>query len=489
MTDLIDILADPHRRLETIYTIVDKNSKRVKFQPNKIQSEIFASKSKRKAVLKARQFGVSTGCILKLFDDTIWNRDRTNVILAHEQDAIKKLFRIVRRAYEFLEPELKPEIARGGGSKYEMYFPAINSLIYCDLESRGDTINNLHISEAAFSEKERIDATMQAVPLTGNVTFETTPNGIGNWFYDFWNEDTAFEKLFYPWFFHDEYRIVSDLPIILTIEEREFCYKVKKYFGRDISKGQINYRRFKQNEMRQSGGLSFMQEYPEDDNSCFLTSGNPAIDLQLVAELKKKAPKPLTDLGHLKTYKQPIASRSYVIGADVAEGVGGDYSVGIVLDVESREEIAIMRGYWKPGDFAHRLNDLGKMFTVRGVMPLIAVERNNHGHAVLLELDEHIHYPRLFRADDDRLGWKTDRITRPVMIDILIQGIENQTAHFNSDYFLGECLTLINNDGKIEAAEGKHDDCIIAGAIALSIAIDKAQSIAIYSDLNKKIRI
>ena len=68
-------------------------------------------------------------------------------------------------------------------------------------------------------------------------------------------------------------------------------------------------------------------------------------------------------------------------------------------------------------------------------MPLVAVEKNNHGHAVLLELKEHIKYPRLFVPEGKKdPGWITDRVTRPIMIDTFIDGVENGT------------ISLLNHD-------------------------------------------
>jgi len=59
--------------------------------------------------------------------------------------------------------------------------------------------------------------------------------------------------------------------------------------------------------------------------------------------------------------------------------------------------------------------------------PLVAVERNNHGHAVILELNESPELPNLYVHKDDKLGWLTDRISRPLMIDGFIDAVEHGT--------------------------------------------------------------
>lgn len=484
--EIADKLFLPEVRIKNHYKIKTKKSELVTFNPNYIQNLILQNQLKRKCILKARQFGVSTLELIRMLDHAAFNPNITCCILAHDQDGIKKLFSTVRTAYSNMPEGYRPEVDKGGGSLYELRFPDWNSKIYCDLDSRGDTINWLHVSEAAFiKEKDRVFATMQAVPMDGIITFETTPNGMGNWFYDFWQDDTnGFEKLFYPWFFHDEYQIPVD-NMDYTDEELSFVGFVKTKYGIDIIKEQIAFRRAKQAELK----YLFKQEYPEDDASCFLSSGNPALNLTIVSDQIKNSSTPLIDKDGIKIYKYRDNSKNYVIGADTAEGIGGDYCAAQVFEVGTRIQVATLRGHFKPFDFAYKLEELANHFVKPGnVMPLLAVERNNHGHAVLLQLSEHIRYPNLFRSNDDKLGWLTDRITRPIMIDAFIDGIENKTVILNDRETLGECMTLINNNGKIEAQTGKHDDLFIAACIAMQLCINMG-SLDLYENIGKMIRI
>jgi hypothetical protein len=487
-------LNDPNWRINNLYSIVDKNGDRVQFRRNLIQEKIAFSPKKRKTILKARQFGVSTGCIIELFDWAIFNKNATAVILAHEQDSIKKLFRIVQRAHKFLPDQLRPRVDRGGGSKYEFYFPDINSRIYCDLESRGDTIGRLHVSEAAFmKDSAKLKSTLQAVPInTGKVTIETTPNGMANHFYDMWTDsDSIYEKLFYPWYIFPEYTLPVTEKMILTDDEIELVKKAKKLFGVTITNGQIAFRRFKKSELKVSSfdktRVTFEQEYPEDDISCFLASGQSVMDLFAVKKMISEASDPIEDKDGLKIYRKPAKDRRYVIGCDPAEGIKKDFSVAVVIDIGSREVVAKLRGQWKPSDFARLITKLGKQYSSPGKgHPIIAVERNNHGHAVLLALNEMLNYPNIYVSPhDERLGWATTPITRPIMIDNLIDAIEENNLKVNDKEILGECLTLVDNNGKIEAAEGKFDDCITSTAIALQVCL--SNSLSVYDDIDRRI--
>lgn len=491
--DQILTLSNSDWRYQNLYSIVDKRGERVVFTPNIIQKKIRANKKKRKMILKARQFGVSTGCIIDLFDWVCFTRNATAVIMAHEQDSIKKLFRIVARAYKFMPELLRPRLDRGGGSKYEYYFPDINSRIYVDLESRGDTIGRLHVSEAAFmKDSSKLKSTLQAVPIDGRVTIETTPNGMANHFFDDWTDpDSNYDKLFFPWYVYPDYKIETTDPLNYTEDELELIAKANRLFNIKITPEQIAFRRYKKAELKVSAHdqtkVTFEQEYPEDESTCFLSSGDAVMDLEKINQLLQAAGDPISDSGGLKVYRKPVKGRRYVIGADCAEGIKRDWSVGTVIDVEAFEVVAKIRGQWKPSEFAEKLNDLGKMYSSPGpIYPLLAVERNNHGHAVLLKLDEALRYPNLYLDErDERLGWRTDSTSRPIMINHFIDAIDDGHLKVTDKDILSECLTLIDNAGKIEASDGKHDDSIISCAIAIQISFKS--HLSVYDDLKSKI--
>lgn len=475
-------------RLNNLYKIVDKDGKMRTFKENGIQRQINNSKKRRKMILKYRQGGVTTNESLKMLDFVAHKLNKNACLMADDQGNMEKIFSKVRYAHSKMPLAFRPKIDRGGGSKYELRFPDINGRMYCSLEGRGDTIHWLHISEAAFAKPERIKATLEAVPLNGVVTFESTPNGMGNHFYRRWiTKSDRLAKLFFPWFFHEEYRLDGS-HVVLTKEEGEFCKKVKRMFDLEITKDQIAFRRAKQEDQTEL----FIQEYPEDDVTCFLASGGSAMDLEIIRNFLLSAPDPIEDTGTMKIFKKFDSTRLYAIGADTAEGRGGDNSVAVVMDVATREEVAqICSNRWKPMKFAQEIFKLAEMYHKPGrEWPLVGVERNNHGHAVLLQLQEHLSYPNLYYYkddDEDAAGWHTNSVTRPVMIDTFIEGTEDGTIVLNSRDTLGECLTLIDNNGKIEAEEGENDDRIIANAIAVQMCIKQSPLLGLYSNLSESI--
>lgn len=467
-------LLNPRWRWNNLYFIIDKKGNRILFKENEVQAWINDNDSPRKLILKARQFGVSTSEIIKCLDYAIWHKNVTVCILAHKDDAIKKLFRIVKRAHKYMNPNIKPDIGKGGGSMYEMYFPRAESRIYCDLESRGDTINKLHVSEMAFMKnRDRVDATLQAVPIGGEVGIESTPKGM-NHFHEMWTDkDSVYKKMFFPWYLHSEYNLPLERGEKMgkwTDEEINLIEYAFKEFKVNISPEQIKWRRWK---IRETKAL-FFQEYPESDSECFLTSGEQVMDLRLLSKyLKAYKPGKLILDGNAEVFEEPERSKRYVIGADTSEGVSKDFSVAAVYEKKSRKHVATLRGKFKPKRFAELLDELGRYYAGPRRHPLIAVERNNHGHSVLLWLEEKLKYPDVFKHDDDRPGWKTNSMTRPIMLDTFIDGVDDEFVVPRDAQTLKECMTLVDNNGKIEAMDGKNDDCVIAHSIALQMCMEK----------------
>jgi hypothetical protein len=83
----------------------------------------------------------------------------------------------------------------------------------------------------------------------------------------------------------------------------------------------------------------------------------------------------------LTVYVLPEHGRRYVLGADPAEGnPTSDESALEVIGEETGEECAHLAGRYEPATFAAHLDTIGRWYNHARVL----VERNDHGHAVLL---------------------------------------------------------------------------------------------------------
>jgi len=106
------------------------------------------------------------------------------------------------------------------------------------------------------------------------------------------------------------------------------------------------------------------------------------------------------------------------------------------------------------------------------------VERNNHGYTTLEALHSTLHYVPLYRhrrydqsgSGGEVLGWPTNAQTKPVMIDDLAEAVAEGHLPIHSEGLVDECLTFITTDsGSRQAQPGKHDDRVMAAAIAWQV--------------------
>jgi len=479
-------------RLCNLYYIKNKLGKKQKFNLNATQKKLNDSTSQYDATLKGRQQGVSTYYVLKYFDDAIFTPNTTVAIIAHKRDAIEKLFRIARYAYKYLPEGIKPVLAKGGGSKYELYFPEIESRIYVSLEVRSDAVQKLHISEyGLMKNKDAYDASIEALPLdSGVASIESTPMGLNHFYKDWVDPEWHFKRHFFPWFFHYENILALDSGVKIkpTDEEKILIAKAKNNHGITITKEQLNWRRTK---IRQKSRDSFLVEHPEDDITCFMSSGTNPLNTEQLKNQLLEIQEPLRKVREIVIYEEFNKDDIYVCGADTAGGTGGDYYYGTVFRVRGWVQCAQVRGNrWKASEFASLLIKMCKIYTHGHRFPLLGVERNNHGHAVLLSLSELEHYPNLFYHDehDEKLGWNTTGLTRHTLIDHFIEAVDNQILKIRSKELLGECLTLVDNKGKIEAQEGEHDDCVMGTAVAIQL-LQRSKKLELWDNLGDLISV
>lgn len=85
-----------------------------------------------------------------------------------------------------------------------------------------------------------------------------------------------------------------------------------------------------------------------------------------------------------------------------------------------------------------------------------------------------MNYANIF-AKDGQLGWLTSAASRPAMIENMAAVLVAGPDLFHSPRLLEECRTFVRHpDGGTAAAEGAHDDCVMAMAIALEVRREDA---------------
>ena len=161
-------------------------------------------------------------------------------------------------------------------------------------------------------------------------------------------------------------------------------------------------------------------------------------------------------------YEQPQLRRPYLVVVDTAEGdAGSDPSAILIIDALMWEEVGFAQGQWEPSSTA------GYAFRVANAYndATVVVERNNHGHSVLLALREIYGYKWIYKSPfDKKSGWLTTARTKTLAIDKLAEVMETGEIGFKTKIILAQ---LANIEASSQAApEGDHDDAAMTAIIA-----------------------
>jgi hypothetical protein len=125
-------------------------------------------------------------------------------------------------------------------------------------------------------------------------------------------------------------------------------------------------------------------------------------------------------------------------------------------------QCAELHGHFPPQELAARVAVLAHKYNDA----LVAVERNNHGHAVLAHLMMSQGYTNVYKSGGQP-GWLTTSASRPRMLENFGASLAAAPFMFLSPRLLEECRTFIRHpDGTCSAAAGAHDDTVMAMAIA-----------------------
>lgn len=467
--------------------IRDREGRLVLLRPNVAQQQYALRRGTRNIILKARQLGMTTYIAARFFMSTIFRPGTVTLQVAHSLESAQQIFRIVHRFVEHLHPDELRRIRMVRANVRELAFAGVDSRYIVDTAGnenagRGLTIHNLHASEVALwpgHPQETMAALLAAVAPGGAVDIESTPHGAGGYFHAEWLRAVAcpersrgagdsFTPHFFPWWLEPAYR----QPLVPGESLEPFSEEEKLLIARErLALEQIKYRR---SLARTFGGLA-PQEFAETDTDCFLVSGRPVFDVPAIdARLRQLALPPcgIAQNGAEWTWLEPQQARCYIIGADVAEGgAEGDFSAAVVLDLETGLQCAELMARWPLARFAQELARLGERYNGA----LIAVERNNHGHAVLYALQHQFNYGPLYQhAERDggagKIGWLMNARTKPQAIGALGKMLRDAPATFASRRLLEQCRSFAyGDDGAMAALPGTHDDLVIAAAIALAV--------------------
>lgn len=424
--------------------------------------------NKRTLVLKARQVGISWASgVIALWWAMVHPGVTVLMLSIGERESVE-LLRRVRRLWESLpEPIRSRWSVDSAAHRFAIKSPhgtsAIVSLPSSSSAGRGYTVSFLVLDEAAFMSngEERLAALLPTIGDQGNVLMLSTANGATGLFHDLWRGASGGEN---DW-----------NPVFIRADERP---------GRGAE-----WIEAERNALGELAG----QELPMTPSEAFISSGSGVFDagtLHQVLETQCSEPvwigrieRDATGVHAMKNkdglwrvWQWPEKGRKYVIVADVCAGQGArDYSHAVIYDIESWDQVAYLHGKPTPGALAVELMNAGWLYQHDGRPAMLCPEANNYGQATIATLTDS-GYPNLYhhnrmdqeRPDETRLiGFYTSQKSKALAIGALQTGLRERTLGVRDPAFITEALGyIINDNGKLTAGPGLHDDRVMANAIA-----------------------
>ena len=470
---------------------------------------------------KPRQFGFTTDAAIDMLDDACFIPGASGTIIAHDRETLGKVFAIIKRAYDNMPQELKPETQYDTRNEYKFKrrFDRVllDNELNVALKIRGTTVPRLHISEAAYikDREELKTGAKQAVPKTGRITEESTGNGMEGFYDDVMDALDKQQKakaggtplsphdyrvFFYAWFENLEYSLVGTLPEADGTRYGDEEELRAKY---NLTDGQLLWRRWKLDEFRTkqaTDGVSlnvfqrFKQEYPATLLECFQSGGGNIFNLEVLMDMVASTPmgfELLDQLGlpedirkkaeHLifkdvSIWKLPEVGKRYVAGVDPSDGEGSDNTCIDVWEIppvatDKLIQVAQYYGKIRPDHGAELCKSICQFYNDA----FVGVENNMLSFVLFLSkiypnyyMEVQVDKKTLKRTT--RLGWSTNLKTRDPMIDDFIALFEDSYLEINSGVTISEMKTFVKKDnGKREHADGRHDDSLIGAMIALQM--------------------
>lgn len=492
-----------------------------------MEGQRMAGKPIRLIMLKARQWGGST--LVQMYMAWIQcchRRNWNSLICAHVKDTsaqIRGMYTKVLQNYppdlwmgdkepsfEGFERALNTRIIGGRGCKVTVSSAENQDAI------RGSDIAMAHLSEVAFWP-----ATVKKTPadliraVCGSVAFlpytvvimESTANGVGNFFHNEWLRaercESDKEPVFVPWHEIDLYRLPVDDKEVPRLWDSLTAYE-RKLWKEGVTLEAIKWFH---NKAKEYASLDQMlAEYPGTPIEAFSNSGANVFDPKQVERLRGACRKPalVGDVfsqpdtagiypcknGNLKVWAMPDCKKDYVLAIDVGgRSLKSDCSVMSVLqypDYKSKrpvtpvEVVAQWRGHCDHDVLAAKAISLARTYNdalliiesntveneeslVDGSMTVLEYLGENYSHCYTRQ-----YFNNQTMTMTDRIGFYSNRRTKPMLIDALIAAIREGNLVERDEDAVEEYLTYCQNqNGSYGPRPGCHDDILMTRALGL----------------------
>jgi hypothetical protein len=456
-------------------------------------------------VLKGRQLGCSTLTEAILFIWCFLHPGTNALVLSKDQESSDYLLGMYKLFWQ-RGPFQGLYETKYDRSNY-MEWHGTRSSVTTDTANKADvgrskTIQAAHCSEVAFWEKadEIVAGLGEAIPYEHGtiVIYESTAQGVGNFFHDEWNKaqthQSTFTPMFFPWFKHTEYAVEDHGLRFQDLEddEREL---LKTY--PEMTLAHLAWRRRKLQSY--TNPEKFKEEYPCCPEEAFLSTGTNVFPLEKLKQcfdpevsvdqgylINNNGALEWVDdpRGHTWVYKRPDSRyrRRYVVAVDSTWTVEGDPGCVQVLDRASMEQVAVWHGKADPETLGNISLALAMWY---GPETLLNAEIQGGGKRVM-QVWRDANWPNIwydYRSDHPKLrkqvlGWNTTFESKRTMLGTM-QGViqrKHLLIHHPATYYeMTHYVATV--DGEFgPARRSGHDDTVMALGVAIMTVITETGS-------------
>lgn len=489
-----------------------------------IERQYNAGRPVRIIVLKARQLGLSTASEAVGFVWCFMHPGTQALVLAHEDKASQRLYQMTRLFWERWPH--KPLFSEQYKTRRQLRWAETESQLEVATaknpeSQRSGTFNFVHGSEVAFwPDPETLWTGLRdSVPRRHKtmVVLESTANGVGNWWHEQWqaaeNGESEFTPMFFPWYFHDAYRLAgTDITLrdlddeetaLLELMQQPISFTrstvIDETTGQpyDLAPGlsvtqcleALAWRRV---EVRSKGLDKFHQEMPSTPEEAFISTGNPIFPPSSVMDCyepmtgvrgtlyRDNYGRPFFDEqpdGDLKLFKKPsptdVRSDKYFVSADPSENRhAGDPACIQVINRATNEQVAVWHSHANPVIVARQMMLLGDFYHHAMLCPEVegggqatigAIMQAGYGNVWSWKK------PDRTTSSFNVWGWSTNYNTKLWAITELQQLFQTRSVLIHDKLTYTELLNFVEraNGTMGNSSNSPHDDTVMALAIAV----------------------
>lgn len=418
----------------------------------------------RVIINKARQLGFSTVIAAFIVWTTLFHNNKDVLIIANKEEVAINLLKKVKLAFQRLPTWMflarikkwnEKEVVFSNGSE-------IKAIAKSDDAGRSLAVSLVVFDEAAHID--RMDELWRGAGSTtatgGKIIAASTPNGIGNWFHEYFTkaesgENPDWHAFITHWWENPEFaEDLEEDPLVPGGKTSPWFRKTTQGWSR----------------------LDIAQELL----TSFIESGDNFFSTDTITYYEKMVEEPIEKEGidrNLWIWKKPTPGYRYLISADSSHGSGEDFSTAHIMELKDMEIVAEYKGKMPPDLFGDFLVELGERYNNAYIVPESQGIGNVTGYRI-----KNLDYRNLCYFDKDT-GRLIDQWTaefkgiapgQPMTVKerpyILAKAEEYLRKNYVKSYskrLVREFQTFITKNQKPQAVRGANDDLIMSLAIGI----------------------